>query len=702
MAEALAAKSSKNNSAEQIQKRPTELARQAAAAGPYSDVLDLQRSAGNRAVGHLLGSAFGAALSTGAVLQRKCASCSKSGGECAECSKKHEATLQRSPAPTQGNDEGRDSVSPVVRGVLHASGHRLDPSTRAFMESRFGQDLGHVRIHTDASAAHAADSIDAAAFTVGNSIWFGRRQYQPNRPEGRHLLAHELAHTIQQRGHAHALQANLHIGDIHDPSETAADRAADAVLSNRQLPHVGLSAPFIRRRPKVSPAPGNPQARFVDLDNGDRYRVVRQIKLVEHKDSYPGDEGPKPRGRIDKDNIWLQVDWCRNTTRGDIKVGVNLPGQAQEFLKNLGKAILNGEDPRKAVDKVELTPFASVVIAQSKRFRVSGEAKVSVEPFSGEVKGGSVGVGVKLPNLEIGLEGKLTKPPEGSQRTGPDIQGGITIKGTFGGPEEVKCPIRERVIIIPQITYECFKEIPEHTETRTRPVTRSQTSYLYFKYAQDKFETNAKEPGGARNQTEMTQLEASLKAGFQVTTIRGYASPEGPQAPKGKFIGNIALSEDRAKAAQKWIEDKCQPTQPSLLQMRPQAPVACFSGQMKASGAGELHTLTKPTAGGEREVEGKALAEHAVEQFKTEAPEERHRTPEVLEELEKRKKSPERQAKDVVYPLLRRAEITLTKQEEEKYEVKVPAGSQKQESCRSEVLEAVEEDFERSQVSITP
>jgi hypothetical protein len=706
MAESASNELSKGESARQVERSPREQTQQFAVSSPHADILFLQQTAGNRAVSRLLQSSTNRPPLAGALLQRKCTSCSKSGGECAECSTQREATVQRSPAPAQGKGEGESRVSPLVNEALRSPGHRLDPSIRAFMELRFGRNLGHVRIHTNAGAARAADSIDAAAFTVGDSVWFGYRQYQPNKPEGLHLLAHELAHTIQQRGNAHALQANLRIGDMHDPSETAADRAADAILDNNQLPHLGVSAPFIRRRPKVLPVPAKSQERFVDLDNGDRYRVVRHVKPVEHKETYRSDEGPKLRGRIDKDNIWLQVDWCRNTTRGDVKVGVNLPGQAQEFLKNLGDAILKGEDPRRAVDKVELTPFASVVIAQSKRFRVTGEAKVNVDP--GGVKGGSLGVSVKLPNLEIGLEAKVTKPPEGSQQTGPAFEGGVTVKVPFGGPEEVKCPIRERVIVIPQITYECFKEIPEHPEKRTRPVTRSKVSYLYFKYAQDKFETNTKEPGGARNPTEMAQLEAWLKEGFQATTISGHASPEGPQAPKGKFIGNVALSEKRAEAAKKWIEDKCQPTQPSLLKMRPQEPLNCFTGQMKSTGEGELYTLTEPTAGGDREVEGKALAEHAVEQFKEkkEDPkqdrEARHRTPEVLEELEKRKKSPERQAKDVVYPLLRRAEITLTKQEEEEYEVKIPASSQKQESCRPEVVDAVENDFERSQMSMTP
>jgi len=68
------------------------------------------------------------------------------------------------------------------------------------MESRFGHDFSRVRVHDDASAAAAANDIDAAAFTFGEHIAFGCGRHVPMSIEGRELLAHELAHTVQQRG----------------------------------------------------------------------------------------------------------------------------------------------------------------------------------------------------------------------------------------------------------------------------------------------------------------------------------------------------------------------------------------------------------------------------------------------------------------------------------------------------------------------
>jgi hypothetical protein len=65
---------------------------------------------------------------------------------------------------------------------------------------RFGHDFSQVRVHTDARAATVAQSLDALAFTVGDDIAFAPGQYRPGSDEGRALLAHELTHTLQQRG----------------------------------------------------------------------------------------------------------------------------------------------------------------------------------------------------------------------------------------------------------------------------------------------------------------------------------------------------------------------------------------------------------------------------------------------------------------------------------------------------------------------
>ncbi len=90
------------------------------------------------------------------------------------------------------------SVPGIVEQVLHSAGRPLDPATRAFFEPRLGVNLGNIRVHTDQEAADSAQSIRALAYTSGPAIAFARGRYSPQTEEGKHLLAHELVHTVQQ------------------------------------------------------------------------------------------------------------------------------------------------------------------------------------------------------------------------------------------------------------------------------------------------------------------------------------------------------------------------------------------------------------------------------------------------------------------------------------------------------------------------
>jgi hypothetical protein len=86
-----------------------------------------------------------------------------------------------------------------ITNSMSNGGSLLDQSTRKFMESRFDFDFSSVRIHSDETAADAAEAVNARAFTIGNHIVFGKDQYTPKTIEGKLLLAHELAHAIQQQ-----------------------------------------------------------------------------------------------------------------------------------------------------------------------------------------------------------------------------------------------------------------------------------------------------------------------------------------------------------------------------------------------------------------------------------------------------------------------------------------------------------------------
>lgn len=111
-------------------------------------------------------------------------------------------TLRRAAGVQRAGGDGHDPAGrpapEAVHETLAAPGRPLDPDTRSWMEGRFGHDFSSVRIHTDPGAAASARAVDAAAYTVGNHVVFGTGRYRPRTEEGRHLLAHELTHTLQQ------------------------------------------------------------------------------------------------------------------------------------------------------------------------------------------------------------------------------------------------------------------------------------------------------------------------------------------------------------------------------------------------------------------------------------------------------------------------------------------------------------------------
>ncbi|MGB9180968.1 MAG: DUF4157 domain-containing protein, partial [Pyrinomonadaceae bacterium] len=162
------------------------------------------------------------------LLQRKCACGASAGfaGECSDCDDKRLRVQRRS-----ANGSSKTSCSTeTVEGVLEEEGAGLDEATRAFMESRFGHDFNSVRVHTDARAAESARSVNALAYTVGQHVVFGSGHYQPQTQTGRHLIAHELAHTIQQGGKQRAQQSKLEVGEEGDELEREADLIADRVM----------------------------------------------------------------------------------------------------------------------------------------------------------------------------------------------------------------------------------------------------------------------------------------------------------------------------------------------------------------------------------------------------------------------------------------------------------------------------------------
>jgi hypothetical protein len=104
------------------------------------------------------------------------------------------------------------------------------------MQRSLGQDPGDVRIHTGAEAQAKVEQQNAQALTRKKDIYFARDEYRPGTEEGNRLLAHELAHTIQQSG------SGEETGDRRS-LEAEADSAAASVMSGSRG-RVGLRAPL--------------------------------------------------------------------------------------------------------------------------------------------------------------------------------------------------------------------------------------------------------------------------------------------------------------------------------------------------------------------------------------------------------------------------------------------------------------------------
>jgi hypothetical protein len=105
------------------------------------------------------------------------------------------------------------------------SGTALEPAVRSRMESAFGYDFGRVRVHTGVEDQALTSSAGARALSVGEHIAFGSGEYRPGTIDGDAMIAHELAHTMQQRGAPSP-------GTATEALESDADTAAAGVMRN--------------------------------------------------------------------------------------------------------------------------------------------------------------------------------------------------------------------------------------------------------------------------------------------------------------------------------------------------------------------------------------------------------------------------------------------------------------------------------------
>jgi hypothetical protein len=153
--------------------------------GAVNDPLEHEADAmADRVMRMPMSGAYFEGVSGSTSIQRKCAAC-------------EDEKVQRKASGNSGGGVATAQLSNQIQSTRGA-GQSIDGPTRGFMELGFGRDFSHVKIHTGDYAHQMNRDLGAKAFTVANDVYFARGEFQPSTEGGKRLLAHELAHTVQQ------------------------------------------------------------------------------------------------------------------------------------------------------------------------------------------------------------------------------------------------------------------------------------------------------------------------------------------------------------------------------------------------------------------------------------------------------------------------------------------------------------------------
>jgi uncharacterized protein DUF4157 len=184
-----------------------------------------------------------------------------------------------------------------------SAGAPLPTTLMRKFEAALGADLSAVRVHDDDASQHAARAVGAKAFAVGHDIHFAAGRYDPSSPEGEHLLAHEVAHTVQQSG---GVRYKLELSSPGDGVELEADRAADAMVRGEAIA-IGGAAAGVMRAPDPAADPDH------------EISPLRQQLLDMMKD-YDGAVVGDPKF----ESIIREKDWNSIKTNEAVMQGINI------------------------------------------------------------------------------------------------------------------------------------------------------------------------------------------------------------------------------------------------------------------------------------------------------------------------------------------------------------------------------------------
>ena len=344
-------------------------------------------------------------------LQRACA-CAAGKGDCEDCRKKKP---QRRAA-----DDAR-ALPALDMAPFEGGGALLAPNWRQRLEPAFGTGFGSVRVHDDAASHAAARTLHAHAFTVGQHVHFAAGRFAPETRAGLHLLAHELTHTIQQRGATAAgpaLMAELDAPDA--PLERQADAQADAVLAGRT------------QRVSAGSAGSGAQARLqreaadtveLDRDNGDQTGTRIRRTIEDRPCTETPEKRTTPRDKIfkwDRDANAFKLDYslCYGSVRLTADSSIDYTR-----VVDAGKNLLDTLRTNPAAG-ADLPGLASTAI-DSATLSAQGEVTLTVDGILRASVGATSTVGTA--EQQVRVTGTLKVTPKGVSFT---ITGFVDVQRT--------------------------------------------------------------------------------------------------------------------------------------------------------------------------------------------------------------------------------------------------------------------------------
>lgn len=584
-----------------------------------------------------------------AAVQRKCA-CADSAEKCDDCKEEEAKRVQRKATcnlPT--------SVAPaIVHRALRRSGQPLDAATRAYMEPRFGYDFSHVRIHSDAVAAQSAAAIRALAYTVNHSIVFSAGSYAPETASGRRLLAHELAHVIQQRSASALAPSEVEVGSGNDPVERDAEHSAEAVLSARGagVTQPGLtSAGVVRRAPAAAASDtwttaqdfseireAKPPLEFSEDNHSVTVNVTRRFQQCNA--IKVDDKRSAKFYNPDPSQLAADYRYCKGSTVVDLFL--------KEFKDNQARGVEAGAAVNISGDKTQGRVEVGAIGQEANN---TGGVGGKVE---GSIKTGGVDLNVtgkyvrKILNNVAGGNPNEVDVSVGAEKdgtsvsvTGTDLssrnrQVGISLHGTWDKPEKTECSIC--FTPAPKKVFECTKTLhttPDQpkpdTEQEQKPVTLTPEYRMYFAWdSVDPSEENYLKSATADN---LKKLKEDLaKPGYRVIAISGYASPEGLERRINRPLA-LRRAKVLAEAVRKAIREAGGPElghrlasipepagRSELLGSNPAPPSAHLRDVMAASGKHSAEEVTALLTGGE--ILPKQMTGEFLDLFKRTTPDE--------------------------------------------------------------------------------